>query len=319
MTFKTRIASLIAGISLLVAMMLVIGWLAVGYMLKATDSAYSQGTELAHAIDTARSAQVNFQRQVQEWKNVLIRGGNVELRERHWKGFQEREALMDKERKELTASLGRIGGMQEFEAQANNIVREHGVLGTRYRRALTKYPNTIDSAAQQTIDVEVRGMDHPTSAGIDTMVDSLQKQVDQRFVSEAAAMRQAMQQRFLITSAIAAVLAAILLALVIAISRNVYNSLGADPETALNATARIAKGDLTQQLDAKTPTSLLGSLEMMQSRLRNIALASRDVATDIKNRSTALPATAAEREDFLNDAQRLVTAIDRLYISKKAR
>ena len=67
MSFRSRIYALMAGIVALV----LAGWWMSGRALSATDTAYTEGLKLARAIDNARSAQVNFQRQVQEWKNVL--------------------------------------------------------------------------------------------------------------------------------------------------------------------------------------------------------------------------------------------------------
>ena len=97
MSFRSRIYALMAGIVALVLVLVLADWWMSGRALSATDTAYTEGLKLARAIDKARSAQVNFQRQVQEWKNVLIRGGEAALRDTHWKGFEQREQLMDKE------------------------------------------------------------------------------------------------------------------------------------------------------------------------------------------------------------------------------
>ena len=51
----------------------------------------------------------------------------------------------------------------------------------------------------------------------------------------------------------------------------------------------MAGSDGTDRPGAKTPKSLIGALEMMQSRLRNISLAIREVAFDIESRTTAMP------------------------------
>ena len=288
MSFRSRIYALMAGIVALVLVLVLAGWWMSGRALSATDTAYTEGLKLARAIDNARSAQVNFQRQVQEWKNVLIRGGDAALRDTHWKGFEQREQLMDKELDALQAALGGMTGMEGIASAAAKTRAEHGVLGQRYRDALQKYP-TIDAAAQQAIDVSVRGMDRPTSAGIDALVQNLQGKVKQRFADESAAAHSHMRNNLLLVGGIAAGLMALLLGAALAMARSVFNSLGAEPEHAVRATARIAGGDLTERLNAKTPKSLIGALEMMQSRLRNISLAIREVAFDIESRTTAMP------------------------------
>ena len=104
-----------------------------------------------------------------------------------------------------------------------------------------------------------------------------------------AAVAYAMRNNLLLVGGIAAGLMALLLGAALAMARSVFNSLGAEPEHAVRATARIAGGDLTERLNAKTPKSLIGALEMMQSRLRNISLAIREVAFDIESRTTAMP------------------------------
>lgn len=314
MSFRSRIYALMAGIVSLVLVLLLAGWWVSGRALSSTDAAYTDGLRLAQAIDNARSAQVNFQRQVQEWKNVLIRGGDAGLRDRHWKSFQEREALMSKELDALQADLGAMGGMASIAAAASTTRQDHGVLGQRYRAALQKYP-TLDAAAQQAIDVEVRGMDRPTSAGIDKLVEDLEAQVKTRFADESAKAHTTMRSNLLLAGGVALALMALLLALALAIARSVFASLGAEPEDAVAATARIAGGDLTQRLNARTPGSLIGALEMMQSRLRNISLAIREVAFDIESRATTMP-TGATRDVLRGDVERLRAAIDRLQIER---
>ena len=45
----------------------------------------------------AAEVEGHFKTQVQEWKNVLLRGSDNALRERHWKGFlSDERAVQDK-------------------------------------------------------------------------------------------------------------------------------------------------------------------------------------------------------------------------------
>ena len=75
LSFRSRIYALMAGIVALVLVLVLAGWWMSGRARSSADTAYTEGLKLARAIDNARSAQVNFQRQGQEWKNVLIRCG----------------------------------------------------------------------------------------------------------------------------------------------------------------------------------------------------------------------------------------------------
>ena len=64
-----------------------------------------------------------------------------------------------------------------------------------------------------------------------------------------------------------------------------------------------------------SPNSLMGALEMMQSRLRNISLAIREVAFEIDSRATTMPAGQI-RDTLRSDVERLRSAIDRLQIER---
>jgi methyl-accepting chemotaxis protein len=314
MRFRSRLIALMVGMIALVTMLLMAGWWASGRLLDVTDTAYQQGLQLTRTIDAARAAQIAFQRQVQEWKNVLIRGSDNELRDRHWKAFETQEALMDKMLQELAKNLPIIG-MAPLSRETKKIVNDHKSLGQLYRAALQKQPR-LDFAAQAIIDKEVRGVDRPTSAGIDSLVENLQKLVAERFKETASEVRSNVTNEFFATAVLALFLTLVLLIVAITLARNVLNILGADPEEAVEATKRMARGDLTERLNAKSPASLMGALEMMQSRLRNISLAIRGVGDDITARANLLTETVG-RDALLNDVTRLRDAIGRIRIERE--
>src|SRR5262245_59961150 len=57
------------------------------------------------ATDLGRQAQVHFKIQVQEWKNVLLRGADPELLKKYRAGFEKEEAAV---RKNLTVLRERL-------------------------------------------------------------------------------------------------------------------------------------------------------------------------------------------------------------------
>ena len=62
--------------------------------IKATSNAVSQGIFI-RTNDNTRQAQVNFQHQVQEWKNILYRGNNSGLHSQYLKQFESREKTVN--------------------------------------------------------------------------------------------------------------------------------------------------------------------------------------------------------------------------------
>src|ERR1700743_60569 len=56
----------------------------------------------AVAVVTAES---DFKKQVQEWKDTLLRGYNPELLDRHWSAFQAREGVVADETAKLAAAV----------------------------------------------------------------------------------------------------------------------------------------------------------------------------------------------------------------------
>lgn len=313
MRFRSQLIALVVGMMALVSVLLIAGWWASGRLLDATDAAYEQGLQLTRTVDTARAAQIAFQRQVQEWKNVLIRGNDNDLRDRYWKAFETQEALMDKVLQNLAKELPAIG-MTTLSQETKKIVNDHKTLGQLYRAALQKQPR-LDSTAQAIIDKEVRGVDRPTSAGIDSLVEKLQKLVTERFKQTASEVRSNVTNEFFTAAMITLLLTLVLVMVAVMLARNVLNALGADPEDAVEATKRMARGDLTERLDSKSPASLIGSLEMMQRRLRNISLAIRGVGDDITARANLLNETVG-RDALLNDVTRLREAIGRIRIER---
>lgn len=314
MRFRARLISLLLLVILTITALLATGWYISSQLLKSLDAAYQEGQQLSQLIDQTRDAQVNFQRQVQEWKNILLRGHDSALKNKYMEGFQKREKQMHEGLLAVRQLLLDLN-MPDAAKQAADLIDAHVTLGQRYRKALFEHPG-LAYADQQAIDVMVRGMDRPTSAGIDTLVETIQKESAARFVNEAAQVKHAAQQRQNIILLAALMMTIVLAVALLGLLRSLLRSLGTDPEDAVAATARIATGDLTQQLDAKQPDSLLGSLEMMQLRLRNINLAIDAVAQDIKTHTEELPKGEA-REALELDVDNMMSAIRRIKIQRE--
>ena len=125
-----------------------------------------EGRTMANAIDTARLSQVHFKKQVQEWKNILLRGNDKDLFDKHLRAFNEEDQKVN----EYLKSLSQITSSSGMSVpQIADVIKVHEKLGHQYREALKKYKQSnIKSAVL--VDKSIRGIDRQMTDDIDTMV-----------------------------------------------------------------------------------------------------------------------------------------------------
>ena len=68
-----------------------------------------EGQTMVNAIDTARLSQVHFKKQVQEWKNILLRGNDKDLYDKHLIAFNEEDRKVNEYLKSLSQIASSAG------------------------------------------------------------------------------------------------------------------------------------------------------------------------------------------------------------------
>jgi methyl-accepting chemotaxis protein len=105
-----------------------------------------------NAIDV-EAIEINFKKQVQEWKNTLLRGKKPEALEKHWTEFQQRETEVGTIAERLSRSIADTEAAQ-LVAQ---FLTAHKTMGGAYRRGLQEFKeHDFDSTAG---DKAVAGID----------------------------------------------------------------------------------------------------------------------------------------------------------------
>jgi len=207
------------------------------------QKALDQQTVMLKAMDEARSAQVSFKIQVQEWKNMLIRGGDPQAMAKHRAGFEKEEGQVKVHLAAAGAAMGQLG-LETSRIQT--ALKTQADLGVQYREALTRYvPSRPDGGL--VVDKLVRGIDRAPTRAIDAIVEEM----DQAAVRINHATREEAQSQ--LRSALAAQagialgggLLAMLLAL--AVIRHLHRSL----EGLKGGFARLKDGDLTTTLPSQ--------------------------------------------------------------------
>jgi methyl-accepting chemotaxis protein len=114
----------------------------------ATDVKASQ----ANAIDVL-TVETNFKKQVQEWKDTLLRGKKPAALDKHWTAFQQRESDVRSATERMRTSVTDPEAAQLID----QFVAAHKQMGEAYRRGLQTFKDRdFDSAAG---DVAVAGID----------------------------------------------------------------------------------------------------------------------------------------------------------------
>jgi methyl-accepting chemotaxis protein len=136
--------------------------------------------------DLARVTQVDFKKQVQEWKDILLRGHNPEDLAKYTWQFREAEARVHENSIALSKQLQ---DPAETQLLAEFVVR-HDALGKKYQEAYDAYVG--GGFDFKTADKIVRGMDRQPTNLFDQVVARLAAQTEQsvKAQQEVAARRQ---------------------------------------------------------------------------------------------------------------------------------
>ena len=124
---------------------------------------------LHHALEATRLAQVHFKTQVQEWKNVLLRGDEANDFDKYFSSFEEQERLTSQsleEARRLATELG-IGSVD-----TGSLIDHHQSLGVAYREGLTQL-DAADPVSHRRVDDHLRGVDRSLMVEIDQLADRL--------------------------------------------------------------------------------------------------------------------------------------------------
>jgi methyl-accepting chemotaxis protein len=136
-------------------------------------------------IDEARVVQVDFKKQVQEWKDILLRGHNPEDLIIYTKQFHQQEDRVRTGAQALSS--------QVQDAQARELLEQflaaHEALGRQYEQAYEVY--VAGNADFKAADKVVRGRDRPPTDLFDKVVQRLDALVEQSVRAQARAARNA--------------------------------------------------------------------------------------------------------------------------------
>ena len=276
---------------------------------------YSLNQSIARYATTVRAAsdgafaakelEAGFKTQVQEWKNVLLRGKDPQALEKHWSAFTKSDGDVAEAAKKLANALP----PGEERSLVEQFIAAHATMGQGYRKAFEGFKSAgYDSAVG---DTAVRGMDREPARRLDEVGEKLTiASVEAAARSDAAGIRATLVSLVLMLVVCAATMLGAVL-----FSRLINRPIG----RALDVARAVAAGDLSQQFDTHgedETAQLLLALKDMQTHLASvvggvrqnaegvaaassqIAQGNQDLSQRTEEQASALEETAASMEQL---------------------
>lgn len=247
----------------------------------------------------AREMQVVFKKQVQEWKNILLRGAVPRDRARYVAAFGEDRALVLSLADSLNARVRDTLAIEELRLFRGAYAK----LDSAYARALARFA-AADGRIPFAVDSMVRGQDREPTDRIDAIVAQLGEAVNSAVrASDAAVSRQ---RRTAFIGVIA--LMALLLAIPPLVGRTIVTPL----RRMQVATAQIASGDLLSDLEHRSEDELgdlANAFRQMTASLRALLGDVSGGAARVSKTSASLNASAEEVNDSMLEVAQAASAI----------
>jgi len=168
---------------------LLFGVLALWLTDRASSRQIADFDGILRVLNASRLAQVHFKSQVQEWKNLLLRGQDAADYERYLGQFHSESAQVV-DQLNRAAALKRGIGLDASDVDA--ALAAHAALRQQYADALRGYQRgTVASVFA--VDTAIRGRDRPLNTMIDAVAETMTKEVDSRTRAFAEADRRRYQ------------------------------------------------------------------------------------------------------------------------------
>lgn len=241
---------------------------------------------LAHV----EKSSISFKTQVQEWKNILIRGNDSENFEKHSTRFSKEETLVQENLSKAIA-LQKAEG-EEFDDFVK-LKNEHLVLGENYRNALKSFIATEPDSGKK-VDKLVSGMDRAASEQMNNLAEKTSLIFSQYLKEFSQKSEKAYKNIIMLMLYISVIASFIILTLMAIVFRDMFIALGGEPSYAASIVKQIAGGDLKVQVITKPndSKSMLAAIKEMSEQLAQIMNEVRSSAASLASASEEVNDTA---------------------------
>jgi len=256
----------------------------------------SQSKSSIDAVDTARLAQVSLKKQVQEWKDILLRGEDPEKLEKYTKGFIEEEEAV----KNSLLKLKTLTSNKSIHSEIDQFLTVHKTLGEQYRNGLEIFKNSAVEKYKAG-DKAVKGIDRQPTKDLDKIVEDVQ--AEGKKIDDTIHARQSALTWIIILSSIGVIV--LVSGSITMVSLSIQRSIDNMSKIASFADAiRDGKGDLTKRIPIYGNDELADvtrSINQFIEVTEHIVLETKEVAQTNSVMAVQLSRTAISISDRMDD------------------
>lgn len=162
-------AQLAGAMFLCVFLLALTGLFGIWYSHERADTSLESLSTLSRLIVASRQAQVDFKIQVQNWKNLLLRGQDASEFDEYSRRFAEQD---QKVRDSLASMRDSAALPPQLKPEVEAIAADHATLLAKYQAAAKGYSPT-DPRTIFAVDKSVRGIDQKLNGRIDEVARQL--------------------------------------------------------------------------------------------------------------------------------------------------
>jgi len=258
-----------------------------------TQSQLGVYAKVLMAVDEARSAQVMFKKQVQEWKDILLRGNDPANYKKYFSLFEQEHAAVLKILQDLKTTLHQIG---LETAPIDAAIGAHTALFEKYLAALQSFDGGDETSGKK-VDRLVVGIDREPTRAIDDIVASIAA-FGQDVRRQAAQETQALSARVRLMTGLCILAALLVLGLLsVAIIRSITGPLDKTVAFARSVT----EGNLEARLvvEGADEVAILGRalhnmVASLKEKMRQTERKTQEAAMEAEKAKAALDQAATE-------------------------
>ncbi|MBF8746338.1 methyl-accepting chemotaxis protein [Pseudomonas monteilii] len=232
-------------------------------------------------------ANLQFKIQVQEWKNVLLRGRNPGDLDKYWQQFQAREQQVQQLLEQLIAS----NGNGELEAPLRELRDSHRQLGQAYEKGRQAFLAAGGDPVAG--DLAVKGVDRAASDQMSALVEQLRSESRGRAASISASAERTVWMGLLVMLASAVLVGLFSLWLV-------NRSLIAPIRQLIEYVAQLSQGRFAAHVDGRREDEL-GRLARAANTLRDFLA---DTVGRLKDNAQELEGASGQLSSIASDMAR---------------